>query len=286
MKAGIVDNTMASPSVLVTGCNGYVATHTIKSLRNTFDFVGIDLAPGGNETVLVDLRDYSSLDTLDNHDFSYVVHTAWDQTSNNIYKNNINSSGNLLSYLARRKIRGLIFISSSYVSTTAHIQYTRSKIEVENMIFDSGMPFVIIRPDMLYSPAEKKMQEQLAYMKKGFAICIGTGRSLRTPTHINDLTELIKRIITADMFTNKVYEIGSPISYSQEQILKIVAAHADLKPLIIKIPTFVARVLFNITKKVDPEQAQTINYDRVADLRALQADFDLQPVDFTNGITK
>ena len=53
-----------------------------------------------------------------------------------------------------------------------------------------------------------------------------------------------------------------------------------------KIPTLVAQLLFQVTKKVDPEQARTIDYDRVADLRALREDFGLHPRDFNTGVTQ
>ena len=275
---------MSSSSVLVTGCNGYAGSKISELLLNNYNLVGIDIVPGNNESELIDLRDYESIIKLENYGFDYVIHTAWDQTSKNIYNNNVEASRNLIEYLNTREIKGIIFISSYYVSTTVDIQYARSKLEVENMIFDSGIPFVIIRPDMLYSLDEKKIQEQLSYMKKRFAICVGNGKSLRTPTQINDLVELIDRIITDREFTNKVYEIGSPISYSQVDILRIIAQNADLKPIIIKLPVLLAKILFNLTGKVDPEQAKTIKYDRVVDLNNLKKDFGFTPIDFENGI--
>ena len=154
------------------------------------------------------------------------------------------------------------------------------------MVFDSGLPFVIIRPDMLYSSDESKIQEQLSYMKYGFSICIGNGRSLRTPTHISDLIELIAKVITTNTFTNKVYELGSPIPYSQNDILRTISASAGLRSMIVRIPTSIAKLLFRVTRKVDPEQADTIRYDRIADLTSLREDFGLVPVTFEAGMRR
>ena len=286
MQATLTDSDPHRPSVLITGCNGYVGRNLIRSLEGTVNFIGVDCVSGDNESEVLDLRDATSYSQLDKHTFDYVLHCAWDQISQNIYENNMQCARNLFNYLRHKVPRGFIFISSSFAATTTGIQYTRSKVAFENMLFESGIPFVIIRPDMLYSADEKKMQEQRSYMRKGFAVCIGNGQSLRSPTHINDLVELVHRIITAKQFTNKVYEIGSPTPYSQEQILKIVATSIDRKPFILKIPAFVAQLLFHATKKVDPEQARTIGYDRVADLRALREDFNLHPRDFSTGVTQ
>lgn len=286
MQAGLDDSNNLRPSVLITGCNGYVGRNLVKALEGRVNFIGVDCVPGGNESELIDLRDGTSYTQLDRYTFDYVLHCAWDQISQNIYENNMQCARNLFNYLKQKTPQGFIFISSSFASTTTGIQYTRSKIAFENMLFESSIPFVIIRPDMLYSADEKKMQEQRSYMEKGFAICIGNGQSLRSPTHINDLVELVHRVITTKQFTNKVYEIGSPIPYSQEQVLKIVAASIGRNPFIVKIPTLVAQLLFQVTKKVDPEQARTIGYDRVADLRALREDFGLHPRDFNTGVTQ
>ncbi len=286
MQAGLDDSNNLRPSVLITGCNGYVGRNLIKALEGRVNFIGVDCVPGGNESELIDLRDGTSYTQLDRYTFDYVLHCAWDQISQNIYENNMQCARNLFNYLKQKTPQGFIFISSSFASTTTGIQYTRSKIAFENMLFESSIPFVIIRPDMLYSADEKKMQEQRSYMEKGFAICIGNGQSLRSPTHINDLVELVHSVITTKQFTNKVYEIGSPIPYSQEQVLKIVAASIGRNPFIVKIPTLVAQLLFQVTKKVDPEQARTIGYDRVADLRALREDFGLHPRDFNTGVTQ
>ena len=109
------------------------------------------------------------------------------------------------------------------------IKYSRSKIYAENLVFDSNIPFIIIRPDMIYSIDEKKIKEQLSFIKKGFAICIGHGESLRTPTFVGDLVRLINFIMKDGKFYNKVYEIGSPKKYSQKKILKLLSEYCQKK---------------------------------------------------------
>jgi nucleoside-diphosphate-sugar epimerase len=270
--------------VLITGSSGFVGSSIIKTLNKSFNFIGLDKLSGQFTTEILDLRNYIELSVLDKYKFDYVVCTAWDQISNNIYENNIKSTNNLIKYFSNINLKGIIFISSIYVSTSVDIQYSRSKIDSENIIFDSSIPFIIIRPDMIYSINENKIQEQLSYMKKGFAICIGHGRSLRTPTHILDLIKLVKLILEQCKFTNRVYEIGSPKSYTQKDILRILSSFSSLSPYVIHIPTFIAKILFKLSKKIDAEQADAINYDRIADLNRLIKDFNIIPIDFETGI--
>lgn len=275
---------MSSLKTLVTGCNGYVGRRLFKQIDSAIELIGIDMNRGGYEFETIDLRETKNLKKLDQYDFDYVVHLAWDQTSNAIYRNNLTASNNLIDYLKTRSINGIIFISSSYVSTGADIQYTESKIYAENLIFDSNIPFVIFRPDSLYSSDEEKIQEQLSYMKMGFSISIGKGDSLRSPTHINDLVGLINQVITTGQFTNKVYEIGSTSNPSQVKMLEILASRNGFSPIIIRIPTIIARILLSITNKIDPEQTKTIDIDRIADLGRVTKDFDLVPIEYEDGI--
>ena len=56
------------------------------------------------------------------------------------------------------------------------------------------------------------------------------------------------------------------------------------KTKIIHIPLKIAKLIFQITKKVDIEQAATINFDRIADLQRLEEDFHFTTNDFETGI--
>jgi len=271
-------------NILITGSSGFVGSSIIEILSKSFNFTGIDKIPGRFTNEILDLRNYGELNKLDKYKIDYIICTAWDQISNNIYKNNIKATKNLIKYYSSKRIKGLIFLSSIYVSTSADIQYSRSKIDSENLIFDSGIPFTIIRPDMIYSINENKLKQQISFIKKGFAICIGHGGSLRTPTHILDIVQLVKLILENNKFTNKVYEIGSTKRYSQKDLLKILSSYIESSPYIIHVPLVIAKIMFRFSKIVDVEQANTINYDRVADLTRLSKDFNLIPIDYENGI--
>ncbi|GIT67656.1 MAG: hypothetical protein Ct9H300mP25_11280 [Acidobacteriota bacterium] len=61
MQAGLDDSNNLRPSVLITGCNGYVGRNLVKALEGRVNFIGVDCVPGGNESELIDLRDGISL---------------------------------------------------------------------------------------------------------------------------------------------------------------------------------------------------------------------------------
>jgi nucleoside-diphosphate-sugar epimerase len=265
-------------TILVTGSSGYLGAILVRELGREFRIVGVDVTPNSSTThVVMDLRDRSEYKNLEKYQFSYVIHTAWDQLTSNIYENNVQLSENLLNFLLGCNLNGLIFLSSSLASIPTYIQYTRSKLAVENLIVDYGVPYAILRPDMLYSSDEPKLLEQLNYMRKRFAICVGTGKSLRSPTHIRDVCLVIRQMLQSDRFLNRVYEIGSPTPCTQLEFIHTLSSAYNLDPHIIHVPKIIAECMFRLTRKLDPEQARTIEYHRIADLTALIEDFAFTP---------
>ena len=124
------------------------------------------------------------------------------------------------------------------MSTSAYIQYTTSKLAVENLVVDFGVPYMIVRPDVIYSSDEPKIVEQQTFMKKGIAICIGNGKSLRTPTHVLDLSLIFDKAIRNNQFLNRVYEVGSPVPCSQIEFIRTIARANGYRPLMLHIPCF------------------------------------------------
>ncbi len=276
--------------LLVTGSEGFVGSRTVLHFKDRgWAVTGIDLAiareiPGVTKMPL-DLRDAQAVRALEGMDFEYVIHTAADQTSKTILANNSAADENLITCLSRKKnVKGVIFMSSSLVSTSADIQYTRSKILGENRLCDSGIPFVVLRPDMIYCRDEKKMIEYSRMIQKGFAVVVGSGKYLRSPTHLDDLLAVFELVLNGNRFTNKVYEVGSPEPLTMDDIVKTLALSLGKKARLIHLPLPVAKLLFSLKGGLDVEQLATMELDRVSDLQRLKADFAYAPRTFAQGV--
>jgi len=279
-----------SQRLLVTGCEGFVGSRAVLHFKEKgWAVTGIDLAihreiPGVTKIPL-DLRDPQALRSLEGADFEYVIHAAADQTSKTILANNAAADGNLIACLSRkRNVKGAIFMSSSLVSTSADIQYTRSKILAENRLCESGLPYVVLRPDMIYCRDEKKMTEYAGMIQKGFAVVVGSGAYLRSPTHLDDILAVFELVLNDNRFTNKVYEVGSPEPLSMDDIVKTLAQVLGKKVRLIHLPLPVAKFLFSLRGGLDVEQLTTMELDRVSDLQRLRQDFDYTPRTFPQGV--
>jgi len=279
-----------SQELLITGCEGFVGSRAVLHFKDRgWAVTGIDLAirreiPGVTKIPL-DLRDAQALRSLEGADIKYVIHTAADQTSKTILANNAAADENLIACLTKKQnVRGVIFMSSSLVSTSADIQYTRSKILAENRLCDSGLPYVVLRPDMIYCRDEKKMVEYARMIQKGVAVVVGSGTYLRSPTLLDDVLAVFELVLNGNRFTNKVYEVGSPEPLSMDDIVKTLAQNLGKKVRLIHLPLPVAKILFSLKGGLDVEQLATMELDRVSDLQRLKEDFAYTPRTFAQGV--
>lgn len=274
----------AKHRVLLTGSEGYVGRVVRARMpADQFEVIGADLT--GDPDRKCDLCDADALSALDNVEVDAVIHAAVDQTSDRIHDNNVASTRNLFSWVTRQKtIKGIMFMSGALVTTPADIQYTRSKLFGENAIVDLGVPWVVIRPDAIYGPDEPKIVEYKGMIKRGFIPVIGNGKYLRSPTHVWDLVDFMREVISTGRFTNKVYEFGSPVALSQAAQLKTLGTAMGAKCRAVHIPNAIAHMLFKVKGGLDLEQIATLHHDRVVDLTRLYRDFEVRPRSFDEGV--
>ncbi len=278
-----------SQRLLVTGCEGFVGHRTVLHFKEKgWTVLGIDHAiraeiPGVTKIAL-DLRNPQAVRSLDDLDFDYVVHAAADQKSKDILANNSAADENLIAGLSRRRnFQGIIYMSSSLVSTAADIQYTHSKLLGENRLCDSGLRYVILRPDMIYCRDEAKMMEYARMIKKGFAVVVGSGRYLRSPTHLDDMLAIFDLILSGNRLTNRVYEVGSSEPLSMNDLLRTFAGSLGRKVSLIHLPLPFAKFIFSVKGGLDIEQLSTMELDRASDLQRLKQDFAFVPRTFARG---
>jgi len=180
--------------ILITGGTGYVGKELLKSLNA--DDVKIlarkgSLIPKNYEAVYGDLMDKDSLvKAVDKVDC--VVHLAAVTHARNMsefYKINVEGTKNLVEACKNSKVKRFIFISSMAVCRKYLDDYGKSKRDAEEIIKNSGLSYVILRPTMIYGGDSEVIKRFISYVKKiPFIIpMIGKGSGKIQPVHVNCL---------------------------------------------------------------------------------------------------
>jgi len=148
---------------------------------------------------------------------------------------------NLLEEAKRNGVRRFIYVSVLNGEKLKHLKICEAKERFVDELKQSGLEYVIIRPNGFFSD----MSEFFQMAQKGRIYLFGDGRLKSNPIHGEDLAR-----ICVDAIHTQEREIpaGGPQLLSQNEIANIAFSAADRKPKITHIPDWVRRLTLKLVK--------------------------------------
>jgi nucleoside-diphosphate-sugar epimerase len=206
-------------------------------------------------------------------------------------KNNIISTEKVIEAAKQAGLKYIIHISSSVVESVADDQYTETKKKQEAMVVDSGIPYCILRPTLMFGWFDRKHLGWLSrFMSKSPVFPIpGSGKYMRQPLYALDFC----RIIVSAMQKrpdNKIYNITGREEVDYIDIIREIKKVTGSRTLILKIPYWLFWILLRIYAIFDRDPPFTVEQ-----LKALTAGdefelipwweiFDVEPTEFRQAI--
>lgn len=221
-------------NILITGGAGYIGSHLIKELLKNHNIIVVDnLTTGYIENIneLLKIKNFKFLnfnveDLSIDYKIDVVFHLAASLSAEEsminpmkYYKNNVETTISLISYMKRLNIKNLIFASSAAVYGNSHYGY--SKKICEELIKLSGLNYSILRYFNPYGTKFKKnpqMMDLLENLKEGETFKIygddyntEDGTCVRDYIHIDDLINKTLEVFSYMLRTSKsgIYDIGT-----------------------------------------------------------------------------
>jgi len=151
--------------------------------------------------------------------------------------NNISSTSLILDLVKSNNIPYLVHISSSVVESVADDFYTRSKIEQEKIVLESGIPCPILRPTLMFGWFDRKHLGWLArLMQKIPAFPIpGNGKFMRQPLYVGDFCGVIISCIE-NRIPAGIFNISGHQKIDYIDMIRIIKKVTAAKAIIVKIP--------------------------------------------------
>ena len=229
--------------ILVTGHKGVIASHLIKKLSNCE--IIIDSINGKR----VDLKNSEEVMKIESVDT--VIHLAG-KTQKGLewkeyFENNIIGTLNILEYCIKKNIKKIIFVSS-YVygnpkyspideqhQISPHNLYTKSKFLAEELckIYSEKykLNVIILRPFNIFARSMNKnylISNLIESVNTKKTVTITNRTSKRDFLYIDDFIDLILKIKDHD-FEYEIFNIGSGISYSFDDVIEIIEKNTSKK---------------------------------------------------------
>ena len=267
--------------VLVTGASGFIGKRLVVSLaqegwqvRAAARDPEMPDASGIERVAMPDLArpaDWSAL--LEGA--SHVVHLAGiahapGTLPDALYSRvNAESAGELADQ-ARGKVERLVFVSSvraqagltaDHVITEADAPaptevYGRSKLEAERLVAASGVPFVVLRPAVLYGPGVKGNIASLATLAKtAMPLPFGGLDNRRSLLALDNFTSAVSLVLGAKQADSETYLVADAEPISVAEIVTAMREGLGRAPHLLRVPQgAVKRILKTVGREAEWER--------------------------------
>lgn len=270
---------MMNKSIVITGANGFVGSR----LSSHFEKLGLDCRKVVRESHAVIDAKYTipiidgSTDWKDILEGAeVVVHTAArvhmmkevSDAHELYYQTNVEGTVALAKQAVTAGVKKFIYISSIKVNGeettgtpfTEDVQnppqdpYGSSKYHSEQQLLevvqDSNMKVVIIRPPLMYGPGVKANFLQLIKMvDKGVPLPLGAIRNCRSLLCVDNLVDFIHTCIITELNKSETFLLSDMDDVSTTRIVKAIRKSLHSSTLIVPVPMKILQILFTLIRR-------------------------------------
>ncbi|MEJ2141816.1 MAG: NAD-dependent epimerase/dehydratase family protein [Gammaproteobacteria bacterium] len=213
------------------------------------------------------------------------------KASDDFVRNNIRSTELMLETANKAGIEYLVHISSSVVESVADDDYTNTKKEQERMVLESGLPYCVLRPTLMFGWFDSKHLGWLSRFMQNIPVfpIPGHGRYMRQPLYVKDFCKIIIACVEKQP-ANKIYDITGKEEIDYVDIIREIRKSVKSRTFILHIPYRLFWILLKVWAVFDSDPPFTADQ-----LKALVACdefdvidwdkiFDVKPTPFAEAI--
>lgn len=204
---------------------------------------------------------------------------------------NVKGTENLVEAAKKSGVSKFIFMSTRAINPKGGA-YSQSKLAAEEIIKNSGIDWIILRPAEVYGIGRGEMIDQLIKLvKKSYLVpIINTKQYPLAPLYIDDLIDALEKVIDQDNLINRTYVLAGPESSSFRKLIEQICRFYRLKRLKIYCPIwlikFALRILSVIpSSKLVYDQLPRLLSPKSDDISLAKKDIAFNPINFQKGLS-
>ncbi len=139
-------------------------------------------------------------------------------------RHNVEATKRVITAAKKYGVKKIIYFSSAAVLSSRKDNYAQTKQLGEEIVKSSSLNYVIIQPSIIYGPGDNKNIGWLINFAKKCPVfpVPGHGRYPRQPIYIDDLCQLVIKLIHNFPLENKVYSINGKEKIYFHEMVRIV----------------------------------------------------------------
>ena len=291
-------------TILVTGANGFVGSHTVPALLGAgHRVVAMVRSRAAGETLLerlpapqrteVEVReaDVTHPATLGPAlaGVDAVVHLVAIPRDFNggadLARVNTEGTRAVLGAMAATGVRRLVHLGAMGVADDPNLHYASSKARAEAAVRDSGLDWTILKPSLQFGPGDGffNIVARLIRISPGIVPVPGDGKSQFQPIYVGDVATVVVHSLADPSTIGATFELGGPRYWSYREItaevLRALGKHRAIVPMPIPLIRLVAGAaeLVHLPFPVATDQLRQLRLDNVGPLDLIPSRFGFEP---------
>ncbi len=293
--------------ILVTGANGYVATHTIKTLlainrttpairalvRSQSQSEKMRRLGSSVEPVVGDVTNPASLDVAMQGVHTVIHLAAVNRDRGAVTMERVNAQGTINVVDAARRAGARHIVNVVGLGADARRPYPLAHTQGVGVdyIMASGIPYTILEASVIFGAGDEFINT-LAGLARIPPIMIvpGDGKSRFQPIAVQDVAMCVVRSLNNPQTVNARLQICGSEVLTLEQIIDAVIAELGVRRIKLHMPVGLLRIAVGIMDKALPKPPVTpsllaqLGVDNVATDNATEKVFGVQPIRLREGI--
>jgi NADH dehydrogenase len=199
---------------------------------------------------------------------------------------------NLVEAARKNGVERFVQMSARGARLTNATAYHTTKFAAEEEVRNSGIPFVILRPSLIFGPGSAFINQMIGLLRAVPFICpiAGTGEYRFRPIHVGDVVEYFARSLTNSAAVNRTVELVGGEELTLNELTNVLAECLMISKAPVHIPMPLmktAAAVFSwlpIKPPVTLVQLRMLEQGSTGDPEPMQQIFGLQPMRFRDGI--
>ncbi len=207
-------------------------------------------------------------------------------------REHVEATRNIVELATESGITRFLHMSANNVAKDAATGYQTTKWQSEQLVQGSGLDWTIFRPSIIFGAEGDFIRTTIAIVKSlPMVPVIGSGRYEMQPVAVGQVAESFVRALELPQTVGRTYCLAGPKPYSYLEMLDAVSlALGKGKVKTIRQPLFLMRPAIKLLESlqkfpITSDQLTMLQQGNICDPSEWAHDFDIEPLDFAEGIT-